>query len=301
MDSQELNGQVGPIDAATLRPLRGLLTAKIVAMVVLIVAALGAGALLAPQVGAGIGFASRVNATVTAIDPLPAEDNAEGGCVRVQVRLSWGDGETGSFASCAADGVAGDAADPANPAVESGPVESATVPDAPDVRVGDSVQVSALAGWRTVVIGPRWPNLVLTAVLLGVILMGAFGVARYRRERAVLAELEDAPLTAEPLPVTRTGMSMAFDVLTMGTRPGGGRGKRAMVHLTFDDPALRPLRVQVPGATAESMEWRRASLYPVGSTRRGTPAGPYVLRTARGVQIAAGRPIRRRTTEAATT
>jgi hypothetical protein len=68
-----------------------------------------------------------------------------------------------------------------------------------------------------------------------------------------------------------------------------------MLQMRFDDESLRPLRLQVPGASAEAMRWKTASVYPLGRTRKGNPAGPYALETSSGgTLLAAGRQLRRR-------
>lgn len=274
---------IGPLDEDTVRGLRTLLTAKIVSMIVLIAVAVGAGVLLAPQLGSVLGFAGQVQATVTALDPLPASENTSPQCLRVHVRVAWA-GHSGLFTGCAEGDAAGDAP------------TAVAVPGAGGQRagVGDQVGVYALAPWQTVVVGDRWPNAVLALVLLAVILAAGLGIHRYRRERRDLAALCRAPRAAVPHPARRAGLSMAFDVLTMGSGPGGGRGRRAMVRVVFDDPALAPLRLQVASATQESMRWRDVTVYPTGETRRGAPSGPYVLVTERGIQVAAGRAIKRR-------
>src|SRR5690606_31650791 len=92
---------VGPLDEVTVRPLRTLITAKLVAMVILAGAVIASGFLLARQVGTGLGLAPKVAATVTSIEPLPADDNAvDSTCTRERVHVSWGDGRDGSFLTC---------------------------------------------------------------------------------------------------------------------------------------------------------------------------------------------------------
>lgn len=263
----------GPLDEMTARPLRTLITAKLLAMVLLGVVAIAAGILLAPQVGTGLGLAPEVAATVTSIEPLPAEDNAVGsGCTRERVHVSWGDGHSGTFITC---GVADADAD-ANPS-------------ALPVDVGDTIGVHAVAGWTAVVIGSRVPNVILVVVLLGVLALSVVGAVRYVRERRVIAELARHPSPAAGLAATRIGFGMAFDALSLG------KGKRAMLQMRFDDPSLRPLRLQIPGASAEAMHWRTATIHPAGHTRKGNPSGPYVLETSSGgTLLAAGRQLRRR-------
>jgi len=257
----------------TVRPLRGLITAKILAMAVLAVAAIGAGILLAPQVGTGLGLTPTVAATVTSIEPLPADENAVGSsCTRERVHVTWGDGETGSFITC---GVAD--------------ADAGTSPSAMAVDVGDVIQAHAVAGWQSVVIGSRGPNVILVVILLGVLALSAAGTQRYVRERRVIAELARRPVTAAGLAATRTGFGMAFDALSLG------KGKRAMLQMRFDDAHVRPLRLQVPGASAEAMRWRTATVHPVGRTRKGDLTGPYVLETSSGgTLLAAGRRLRTR-------
>lgn len=264
---------VGPLDEVTVRPLRTLITAKLVAMVILAGAVIASGFLLAPQVGTGLGLAPKVAATVTSIEPLPADDNAvDSTCTRERVHVSWGDGRDGSFLTC---GVT--AADPD------------ADPSALAVDVGDVIDVYAVAGWQSVVIGSRGPNVILVAVLLAVLALAVVGVARYTRERRAIGQLTRSPVPGEGLAATRTGFGMAFDALSLG------KGKRAMLQMRFDDATLRPLRLQVPGASAEAMRWRTATIHPAGRTRAGDPAGPYVLQTGSGgTLVAAGRRIRRR-------
>lgn len=274
---------IGPLDVDTLRPLRTLITAKLVAMAVLLVAIVGAATLLAPQIGSAVGLTPVVRATVTAIDPLPAADNASAACLRQQVHVTWAGGHAGTFTACGrADGSGGSAMTIDVPGLSE---HAATA-------VGDTVTVRALAGWQTVVVGARWPNVILALVLAAIAAAALLGAVRYRRELRSVRALSTVRVEAEPLAVQRIGFAMAFDMLTMGKSPGGGRGKRAMVQVRFDDAAFKPLRIQIPGATADSMDWRAAELFPAGRSRRGTAAGPYVLRTARGVQVAAGRALK---------
>jgi hypothetical protein len=281
MDSVEPAGgpaashAVGPLDEITVRPLRTLITAKLVAMVVLAVAAIAAGVLLAPQVGTGLGVTPQVAATVTSIEPLPASENKPGaGCTRERVHVAWGSGNSGSFLTCG---------------VSAGAVDAE--PSAMTVDVGDLVPVYAVRGWRTVVIGSRGPNVVMVAILLGVLALSVLAALRYVRERRTIAALSTSAVTAPALPATRTGFGMAFDALSIGK----SKGKRAMLQMRFDDESLRPLRLQVPGASAEAMRWKTASVYPLGRTRKGNPAGPYALETSSGgTLLAAGRQLRRR-------
>jgi hypothetical protein len=157
------------------------------------------------------------------------------------------------------------------------------------VDVGDAIDVHAMAGWQSVVIGSRTPNVILVVTLLGVLALSAVGAVRYVRERRVIAELARHAVTAPGHPATRTGFGMAFDALSLG------KGKRAMLQMRFDDATLRPLRLQVPGASAEAMRWRTAVVHPTGRTRRGDPTGPYVLQTpSGGTLLAAGRRLRSR-------
>lgn len=264
--------EIGPLDEDTVRPLRGLLTAKLAAMAVLVLAAIGAGILLAPQVGTGLGLVPQVPATVVSIDPLPANETASGAqCTRERVQVSWGSGNRGSFVTC---GVANDAAGAPRADMR--------------VSVGDIVPVRAVAGWQSVVTGPRSPNVIVALVLAAVIALAIVGGVRYLRERREIAGLVRAPIKAEPLHATRIGFAMAFDALSLG------KGKRAMLRMRFDDAALRPLRLQVAGATAEAMRWRDATVYPTGRTRSGAAAGPYVIETPGGLLLAAGRRLRRR-------
>ena len=288
MDSVEPTGEpaasrgVGPLDEITVRPLRALITAKLVSMVVLAVAAIGAGVLLAPQVGTGLGLAPEVAATVTSIEPLPAEENTAGaGCTRERVRVTWGGGNTGSFVTC---GVSGGGSTAGSTGGDQ-PADSESM----RVAVGDVITVHAVAGWQSVVIGSRGPNVVVVAVLIGVLALSVAGAARYVRERRAIAALTQARVTAEPLPATRIGFGMAFDALSLG------KGKRAMLQMRFDDASLRPLRLQISGASAAAMRWRTATIHPVGRTGKGRPAGPYVVQTSSGgTLLAAGRQIRRR-------
>ncbi|MEO7126340.1 MAG: hypothetical protein ABI382_11320 [Nakamurella sp.] len=270
--------QVGPLDEMTVRPLRGLLTAKLVTMAVLAVAAIGAGVLMAPQVGTGLGLAPQVSATVTSIDPLPADETASGAqCTREHVNVTWGDGNSGSFVTCG---------------VRDGAAVGVHGAPGADMRVavGDRLEVHAVAGWQSVVVGSRTPNVIVAVILFAVLALVAVGSMRYVRERRVIAGLRRAPIVAQPLPATRIGFAMAFDVLSLGK----GKGKRAMLQMRFDDDTLRPLRLQVPGASVEAMEWRTATVRPVGRSRDGGLAGPYVLQTSSGVLLAAGRRIKRR-------
>lgn len=269
-----MSHQVGPLDEITVRPLRTLITAKLVAMVVLAVAAVAAGVLLTPQVGTGLGLAPQVAATVTSIEPLPADENAAGaGCTRERVHVTWGGGSSGSFVTCGVPD--GDAATGTSSAMT--------------VDVGDVIPVHAVTGWQSVVIGSRGPNVVLVVILLGVLALSVVGAVRYVRERRTIVALTRAAATATPLPATRVGFGMAFDALSLG------RGKRAMLQMRFEDASLRPLRLQVPGASAEAMRWRTAAVRPVGRTRKGNLAGPYVLETSSGgTLLAAGRHVRRR-------
>jgi hypothetical protein len=264
---------VGPLDEITVRPLRTLITAKLLAMVVLGVVAIAAGVLLAPQVGTGLGLAPQVAATVTSIEPLPTEDNAVGsGCTRERVHVVWGDAHSGSFITCGvADADAGGS------------------PSALPVDVGDVIDVHAVAGWQSVVIGSRGPNVILVVVLLGVLALSVVGATRYVRERRVMTELTRHPVTAAGFAATRIGFAMAFDALSLG------KGRRAMLQMRFDHAELRPLRLQVPGASAEAMHWRTATIHPAGRTRKGNQSGPYVLQTSSGgTLLAAGRQLHRR-------
>lgn len=310
---------LGALDVDTARPARTLLAAKLGAMALLGVFALVAAALLGPQVGSALGFARLVPATVTAITPLPAEENADTArCVREQVAVSWGEGNTGFFVTC---GAAGDEAAGADMRV----------------AVGDIVPVRALAGWDSVVVGARWPNAILSAVLAAVLALAAAAGMRYLREYRRLAAairgagargrsfgagsrgpgagarsaaagvsgaeaVGAAPATRdsgadtrgtspatppEPLAVLRRGMALSFDALSLG------KGKRVTVHLDFPEAPYRPLRAQIPGASAEAMAWQRAELRPLGRTRRGLPAGPYIIRPASGgTLVALGRALR---------
>lgn len=280
MDSVDPSGgpesrPLGPLDEITVRPLRALVTAKLVAMVVLAVAVIAAGVLLAPQVGTGLGLAPQVAATVTSIEPLPASENKPGStCTRERVHVAWGGGNSGTFLTC---GVAGG--------------DAGADPSAMTVDVGDVVPVYAVAGWQSVVIGSRGPNVVVVVILLGVLALSVVAALRYVRERRTIATLRWASVTAMALPATRTGFGMAFDALSLGK----SKGKRAMLQMRFDDASLRPLRLQVPGASAEAMHWKTATVHPLGRTRKGGPAGPYVLETPNGgTLLAAGRQIRRR-------
>lgn len=256
-----------PLDAGTLAPLRGLITAKIVAMLILVAAAIGGGALLTPQVADGVGLAPHVSATVAAVVPLPASENVTGaGCVRERVALTWGDGGSGSYTTCAAEG---------------------------SVSVGDTVAVRAVAGFDTVVVGGRTPNTVLALVLALVVVLGGYGAVRYLGERRDLVALAGRSLDGSGLVARKVGYAMAFDVLSVGKGSGKGKGKRATVQVRFDDAALRPLRMQIPGATEESMAWQTATVFPVTTTRRGRMAGPYVLGLPGGGRlVATGRAIR---------
>lgn len=279
MERAELPQGVGPLDEATLRPMRTLVTSKLVAMLVLAVAAVGAGVLLAPQVGTGMGWAPRVSATVTAVEPLPAGDTASGArCVRENVHVAWGSGHTGSYVTCGSAGAA-DSAGASDSAADAG---SAASP-----AVGDVITVRAVAGWQTVVIGGRGPNAVLVVMLLAVLVIGVGGAVRYVRQRRVLDSLRSRAVAADGLDAERVALAMAFDALSLG------RGKRAMLRLRFADRDLRPIRLQIPGAHPESMQWRDVTVYPAGRTRAGGRTGPYVLRTrAGGLLVASGGSIR---------
>lgn len=294
---------IGPLDEGTVRGLRTLLTAKIAAMIVLIAAVAGAGVLLAPQLGSVLGWTPEVRATVASLESLPPGDSSPGGCLRVRTHVTWAEGGDGRFVACAEG--SGDAAGQgssdqgsSDQSTQTGAAEAASptaviMPgDGTPVAVGDQVTVRALSGWETVVVGDRWPNAVLAAVLIALLAVAGIGLRRYLRERREMAALCGSARELAKLPARQAGLSMAFDVLTMGTKPGGGRGRRAMLRVVFDDPALAPLRLQVAGATQESMRWRQVEVYPTGTTRRGTPAGPYVLITERGTQVAAGRALR---------
>lgn len=265
--------RIGPLDEMTVRPLRTLITAKLLAMAVLAVAVIASAVLLAPQVATGLGLAPQVAATVTSIEPLPAGDNAVGAsCTRERVHVSWGAGHTGSFVTCGVSDA-----------------DTGGDPSARAVDVGDVLDVHAVAGWQSVVVGSWTSNVILVAVLFVVLALSAVGAVRYVRERRVIAELARQPVPTAGLEATRTGFGMGFDALSLG------KGKRAMLQMRFDDPALRPLRLQVPGASTEAMRWRTAAVHPVGRTRSGDPAGPYLLETSSGgTLLAAGRRIRRR-------
>lgn len=275
MDFRDGPRTLGPLDEVTVRPLRTLISAKFLAMVVLAVAAIGAGVLLAPQVGTGLGVTPQVAATVTSIEPLPAGENKPGStCTRQRVHVTWGGGNTGSFLTCG---------------VARGDVHAD--PSAMIVDVGDVIPVHGVPGWQTVVIGSRGPNIVVVVILLGVLALSLLAALRYVRERRTIVALGRGPVTATALPATRTGFGMAFDALSLGK----SRGKRAMLQMSFDDASLRPLRLQVPGASAEAMRWKTATVYPLSRTRGNDPAGPYLLETSSGgTLLAAGRRIRRR-------
>lgn len=268
---------LGRLDTDTARPARTLLAAKLAAVLLVAAFAVVAALLLAPQIGSALGFARLVPATVTAITPLPAEQNAEGSrCTREQVTVRWGDGQTGYFITCAATDASA----------------MATPPAAGDMRVavGDIVQVRAVAGWDSVVLGPRWPNAILVAVLAAVLAAAVIAGVRYRREyRLLAAATRTSPpgTSSEPLAVQQVKLAMSFDAISFG------KGKRVTVQLAFADAGYRPLRAQISGATAEAMQWRRAALYPLGRTRRGLPAGPYVIRpVSGGTLVALGRALR---------
>lgn len=270
---------IGPLDVGTTRSAYTLASAKLASMVLVIGAALVSAVMLAPFVTAGLGLAPQHTATVVststgagsgaespAADGTDPVDRNRSNCVRTTLDLTWGDGVTGTATTCVPD--------------------PATGP-----QRGDTMTIWALPGYEKVAIGSRTPSIIVTLLAAVAVALAAFGAVIYWREVAALKRVRQGSVETMRLSGRRDRLSLT------GVRGPMGR---ATLRVNFDGTshAYRPLRMQAAGVTAEAMNFIMTEVYPLRMTRRGTPAGPYVLRPLGtngvpiGTMIAIGRALK---------
>lgn len=267
---------IGPVDYTTSQSAYVLATAKVGAMALVVGAALIAAITLAPFVASGIGVAPQHEATVTAVkavagtggsavrdEPRPGPDRT---CQTMRIDLTWGDGETGFTQRCV-------------PFQEDPP------------EVGDVMQVWALPGYERVVSGSRTPQTIITIVVAIAVVAASVGGVIYWRERQALRRAR-----REQVPTVRLVGRKDRLSLTGSRGPMG----RATLRLNFDDTEhpYPPLRMQAVGVTPAAMGFEHCEMYPLRFTRRGAPAGPYILQPLDadgqvvGQMVAMGRSLR---------
>ncbi|MBN9607690.1 MAG: hypothetical protein BGO26_09490 [Actinobacteria bacterium 69-20] len=242
---------VGPLDAATIRPARTLVGAKMASAALVAVLALALGLLLAPRVLAGVGLVQPVSARMTLISPLPdrGATAATGtgladSCVAASVTLEWGSGQRRTARWCV----------PAS---------------APQPKAGDTVRIWVLSPWSPVPASPTAPWLVFDVILLLLFGVGSAGTAYYGRELAVLAALGRQAMAAASVhgQIDRIAISRAVF----------GKEGRATIDVAPEDRTIRPLRLTLPGPADRSLLGARITLRAPRRTRSGKPMGPYVL------------------------